>query len=282
MSAEREALRQQMLLRALWSDTDAQPELQSWSRPLPRGTPDAGLRAYRANAGALAERALASAYPTVAELVSEEAFAAMARDFWQHQAPQRGDIGEWGGELSAFIAASAQLASEPYLADSSALDWLVHVATRAADAPAAAPDLQALSAHDPAQLRLRLAPGAAVLASAWPIVAIWQAHHADSAQQPDRFAPVRAAFDAMRADNAFVWRNDFIVRVDAVDDATALFMRALIERRSLADALDLAGEGFAFEHWLARALGALWIAAVDVSASYTRAALDHDSPRKSP
>lgn len=252
----REALRQELLLRALWRDS-APATLQGWLRP----RADRGLKTYRANAGALAERALSAAYPTVAALVGDESFAALARDFWQQHAPARGDIGEWGDALPAFIAGSTALADEPYLADSARLDWLVHQATRAADASAAASDWQQLGRTDPTQVHLCPAPGAALLGSAWPVVAIFQAHQQ---QSDDRFAPVREAFAAGRGDNAFVWRDGPAVRVERVDAADAAFLRALIDGLTLGDALDRMASGFAFEVWLARAITARWIAAIDV------------------
>jgi hypothetical protein len=97
-----------------------------------------GLQAYRANAGALAERALAAAYPDRAQLLGDESFAGMARAYWHHHAPVLGDVARWGAELPAFIAAAEQLAEEPYLADVARLDWAVHMAQSAADGPAAA------------------------------------------------------------------------------------------------------------------------------------------------
>ena len=76
-----EALRQQLLLRTLLGD--ARPGVvEGWLR----GTPARqrrGLQAYQAHAGALAERALIAAFPTVAELVGAESFAALARACWQ-------------------------------------------------------------------------------------------------------------------------------------------------------------------------------------------------------
>jgi Putative DNA-binding domain len=246
----REALRQQMLIRALWRDDAA---LQGWTR----GPSSHGLAAYRSNAGALAERALGSAYPTLAALIGAESFAALARHFWHAQPPVRGDVGEWGEALPAFIADSEQLASEQYLADSARLDWAVHVATRAADASAAwPPALDALATTEPTQLRLQLSPGAAVVESRWPIVTIWQAHHGD-----EPFDNVRAAFAAERAETALVWRDDgFAIHVEATDSrADAAFTAASIDGRSLAAALDAAGTTFSFERWLERALRSRWL-----------------------
>lgn len=249
----KEALRQQMLLRALWRDDAA---VKGWVR----GPSSQGLAAYRSNAGALAERALGSAYPTLAALIGAESFRALARHFWHEHPPVRGDVGEWGEALPAFIADSEQLAGEPYLADCAQLDWAVHGATRAADAKGPwPPALGALATTEPSQLRLQLSPGAAVVESHWPIVAIWQAHHGDHA-----FDNVRAAFAAERAETALIWRDDgFAIHVEALDnDADAAFTAASIAGHSLAGALDAAGASFSFERWLERALRSRWLVAL--------------------
>lgn len=255
--AQKEALRQRLLLRALWADADPQA-IGGWLRDAPaRRT--RGLQAYRAHAGALAERALAAAYPTVAQLVGDTSFAALARALWAAQPPQRGDIAQWGDALPGFIAASPQLADEPYLADSARLDWAVHQATQAADAGPVA-GLQALADTDPAQLRLRLAPGLALCRSAYPVASLWQAHRSTDA---DRFAGVRAALAAGRGEHALVWRHGLQVQVEALADADAHCLQALQQGASLAAALDAAGADFAFDRWLARALSAPWLAAVE-------------------
>ena len=175
-TAAREARRQQLLLGALESGTDTE-RLAAWLGDTPVRQ-QRGLRAYRINAAASAERALATAFPTVAALIGAESFAALARDLWRQRPPERGDLGEWGAALPDFIAESPSLSSEPYLADSARLDWLVHLASRAADAPDALPSLDALATIAPEALKLGLRPGTGVLASAWPVVSIWLAHQA--------------------------------------------------------------------------------------------------------
>lgn len=252
---QREALRQRLLLRTLWRDTPPDA-LGGWLRPAHEGAAAAGLAAYRGNAAAIAERALGSAFPTVAALVGGESFAALAQDFWQHHPPLRGDLGEWGGELAGFIATREGLASEPYLSDSARLDWLVHTASRAADAPAGPPALDVLGEHAPEQLQLVLRPGCALLDSAWPVAAVWRAHQA---QGEHRFDAVRAAFAAAVGEHAFVWRDGFAVRVDALAADAAAFGAALLRGASLAAALDAAGEHFAFDQWLLQALQSNWL-----------------------
>ena len=251
---DKEALRQQMLLRALWGD--ARPGVVGgWMRDGARF--DRGLQAYRANAAALAERALAAAFPTVQQLVGEESFALLARAFWRAAAPERGDVAEWGAALPAFIAGDEQLADEPYLADVARLDWAVHAAERAADAAPAPAGMERLAGRDPASIVLRLAPGSALVVSSAPIVTIWQAHRSDDA---DRFVPVRAAFAAGAGENAFVARHGWKAEVQAVDAPAARFTAALLAGRDLAAALAEGGAAFEFEPWL---IGALRRGAID-------------------
>ena len=252
---QKEALRQQMLLRALWRD--ARPGVVAgWMRDGARF--ERGLAAYQANAGALAERALGAAFPTIAALLGDESFARLARTFWRTEPPARGDMALWGAALPAFIAADAQLAPEPYLADVARLDWAVHAAAQAADAVAPA-GLPRLADTDPARLRLQLQAGTALIVSPHPIVAIWQAHRRDDA---DRFAPVRAAFAAGLGECALVRREGFRAAVHALDAPAARFTAALQRGAVLAAALAEAGAGFDFEPWLVDALQAGAIAAV--------------------
>ncbi|WP_201493924.1 putative DNA-binding domain-containing protein [Rubrivivax sp. A210] len=254
---EREALRQQMMLRAIWRD--ARPGvLAGWTRDGERFT--RGLQAYQANAGALAERALAAAYPTVQQLLGEESFAALARIFWQDQPPERGDVAAWGDGLPAFVEGDAQLASEPYLADLARLEWALHLAQSAADSEPGVQGLERLADTDPDRLRLLARPGTALVASAHPVLTIWQAHRSSDAE---RFVPVRAAFAEGRAEAALVWREGWRVRAGAVAALDLAFTRAVLAGTPLAAALAGAGAGFSFEPWLIGALQQGWLAGAE-------------------
>ncbi len=262
MTVAKEALRQQMLLRALWRD--ARPGvLAGWTRDGPRFT--RGLQAYRANAGALAERALAAAYPTVQQLLGETSFAGLARALWHRHPPEQGEIGTWGGHLATFLAEADGLADEPYLPDVARLEWAVHLAATALDEAEAVPGLIALhglAAHDPEAVRLLPMPGTALLMSAHPVASIWQAHRPAQAQPADRFAAVREAFAQGRAEAALVWRSGWQVQVAALDAADARFTQALLHGQSLGQALQaLAREtDFGFEAWLLAHLPRGWLA----------------------
>lgn len=260
----KEALRQQMLLRALWRD--ARPGVVAgWLRDAPERS-TRGLQAYQANAGALAERALAAAFPTIAQLVGEASFAALARAFWAAHAPAHGDMAQWGAELPGFIAMADQLASEPYLADVARLEWAVHEAETAADTPATPQGLELLAGAEPQALRLVLKPGTALLSSTHPVATIWLAHRSEG---DDRFTPVRAAFAAGIGERAFVWRAGFKSKVAMLAQADAQFVGALLAHQTLADALQAAGDEFNFETWLIAALRQGWLMTITTAITTT-------------
>lgn len=140
-----EAARQQRLLAALAGGDDA-------------GFEALGLAAYRANAAAVAERALAAACPTVQQLLGDESFSAVARRLWQVAPPARGDLAQWGGALPGLLAEDEALGDEPYLADVARVDLAVHRAEMAADATLDPARLAMLGEADPAGLRLHWRP----------------------------------------------------------------------------------------------------------------------------
>lgn len=244
-----EAQRQALLVRALWRDLpDA--ALAGWLRDAPPRRAR-GLSAYRSNGAAIAERSLAAAFPTVAQLVGADSFNTLARAFWHVHPPVRGDLAEHGDALPGFIAADPQLADVPWLADSARLDWAVHRAESGADAAGAPSGLERLASDDPAALRLVLQPGLALVPSAWPVATLWHAHR--SAEE-DRFAPVREALAAGRSECALAWRAGWRAQVADVPAPEASFTAALLAGQPLLQALDAAGDAFAFEPWLLDAL----------------------------
>ncbi len=253
-----EAQRQQLLLGALRGLVPADKlgtQLRDTAPRLRRG-----LQAYVANAGALAERGLAAAFPTLSQLLGEAGFAALARAFWRASPPARGDLAQWGEALPAFIAADPQLAGEPYLADVASLDWAVHRAELAGDGADSPTGLDLLSSIDPAGLWLWLAPGTAVVCSPHPVATVWAAHRSSAA---DRFDPVRLAFASSRAECAVIWRAGFRAQAAACPAPAAAFTQAVLAGQSLGQALAGADPGFDFEPWLLAALHQGWLAAVE-------------------
>jgi hypothetical protein len=240
---------QQALLACLWSRADmgcAQSGLLDTS---PSG--QRGLQAYRANAGALAERALSAAYPVLTEVISADSMAQLARALWSQHPPSRGDLAQWGQALPAFIESSDQLAPWPWMADLARLEWAVHGAASAADVAPDAASLQRLTQGDPDpdRLTLRWAPATQVLTLRWDVAPIWLAHQhaADSGER-------RSALHDLGADSSLwapphsqpllLWRAGFRVRVQAIGAEEAAFVQAQRQGLSLWQALQTQDPGW--------------------------------------
>ena len=249
----KELRRQQLLLSSVLNEKSPDG-LAGWAKPLKasNGCEQATFRAwqvYVANAHASSERALAATFPTVQRLMGDEPFANMARAYLHAQPPSRGDLAWLGEALPGFIECSAQLESEPYLADTARLDWAVGRCEVALDADPDLATLTLLGECDPAQLRLQLAPGTALITSPHPIASIWSAHHCPSNQE-DPFAPVRAAFASQQGESALVWRQGWRAQVQNLSSGDAVFLSALLAGATLGLAMDEAGADWNFESWL--------------------------------
>ena len=255
MSAATEAQRQQALLAALWQGDDE--ALQPWLQQAGERAGQ-GLSAYRANAGALADRALAAVFTTVQAMLGADDFKHLAREFWRAHPPQRGDMGEWGGDFPAWLQAHAAFEAWPYLGDCARLDLALHRCERAADAELNVASLVLLESADPAQLCIVLAPGTAALASAWPLATIHRAHRLHGADDPGAstaaFASVRAALAAQHSEPVVVARAGWRAQVHAVDAPTLAWTQSLLDGMPLSLALEQAGAAFDFTEWFAQAL----------------------------
>lgn len=265
MSFEAEAERQRALLAALWAQTDA-AALPVLHESGARAT--LGLRAYRGNAGALAERALGALFVTVRAMLGEQNFKHLAREFWHAHPPECGDMGEWGDDFPGWLQAHAAFAEWPWLADCARLDLAIHDCERAADAELDAASLGLLQSVDPADLHMSLMPGTAALSSTWPIVTIYRAHQLAAGPDSDCrsasicFGEVRSALQARRGDHMVVARGGWRAGVHGVDAATLTWTRGLLDGAPLSQALERAGAGFDFTTWLALALRERWIVGV--------------------
>jgi hypothetical protein len=269
-----EAARQQALVAALWPAAgelavgDAQRALAGHLDAAAAVPASRGVLAYRNNGGAAAERALGATFPVLRALIGADDFASFARAFWFTCPPQRGDLAELGDALPAFVENDPQLHDVPYLADVARLERAVARAEGAADdevpRDAGLGSLQRLADTDPSALRLRFAPGAAVLRSRWPVGSLWLAHDTSGPRDADAtpavdaaaLADAQAMLAAGEGECALAWRDGWRVQVACVDTATAAFLEAAAAGADLATALDradAAGE-FRFDAWLIQAL----------------------------
>lgn len=245
-------LQQQSLLDALFARpgsaqaTSAVHHLQTWIEP----HASRGLMAYQANGHALAERCLPAAYPVIAQLIGLDSVQALARDLWHCHPPVDGDLAQWGDALPAFLGDNEQLADVPYLADVARVEWAVHRAASAPDADPDMPSFARLSIEDPEGLTLWLAPGTALITSAWPVVSLVTAHTTGEPTLSEAGQRVRDRV----GENAVVWRQGWRPCVAACPDNALGVLQALLRGAALTEALGQATAGFDFSDWLTQAV----------------------------
>ena len=215
-----------------------------------------GLAVYQANGHAMAERALLSAYPVVAALIGADNFALLARDLWHQHPPQRGDLAQWGDALPGFLQHNAQLADVPYLSDVARTEWALHAAAGAADI---APDPASFSrlAHEaPEGLTLTLAPGTAVVCSAYPVASLIRAHLHATPRLDEAAQRLRDG----QGEHALVWRQGHRPRLQGIHPSASALLQTLLKGADLTQALDAAfavadsTTAFDFSAWLSAAV----------------------------
>lgn len=253
-AAQREAARQQALLRVLFAAQPASaplPELgvrqhdQRWTE---------GLAAYRGNGMEHAIAALRAQFSTVLAMLGEAPFDALCARYWYAYPPQQGDLARIGAEFPDCIAAQDELQSWPWLADSAHLDRARWEVLFEAPSRLTAQDLQRLAESDPARLQLRLAPGTRLLDARWPVLALWRAHQAPTVDAD----ALRAALQ-QPAVPLWIWRADMQAQCRELSASEADWLRALATGTRLDQALDAAAADFDVAAWLQAAVQNGWI-----------------------
>ena len=130
---------------------------------------------YRNNVFISLTGALADIYPVVQRLVGEKFFAQLARRYIRAHPSRSGNLHDFGKQLTRFITSLSGSIGLPYLADVAALEWACHEAFHAAEA--APLDFSRLI--NPENAKAPLHPAARLVASRYPVLAIWQANQAD-------------------------------------------------------------------------------------------------------
>jgi hypothetical protein len=185
------------------------PEQQrAFGAALVRGVTPSQRRfaAYRRNFWANHRDPLSATYRVVEMLVGPAVFRELANAYVEAHPSGNADLNLYGGDFGDFLAAQSLSSRYPYLPDMARVEWALLEAYGSADSPPFA--LEALAAVPPnrhADIRLLPSPGIRLLASDYPLTAIWHAHQIDDEAERDA---VLAAIDlAPRAGWTLVARS---------------------------------------------------------------------------
>lgn len=130
---------------------------------------------YRNNVVSSLIDALEAGFPTVAKLVGEQFFAAMAGVFVRAHPPTSPLMFKYGAAFPGWIAKFPPASSLPYLPDVARLDFARREAYHAADATPAAPDMLAQVPPETLhEARIKVHPSVRIISSPHPIMTIWR------------------------------------------------------------------------------------------------------------
>ncbi len=192
---------------------------------------------YRRTIDANYRNALGATYPVVRRLVGPAFFGAAVDAFARSQPSRSGDLNDYGDTFGDFLAGYPPAADLPYLPDVARIEWAIDEANRAADravAPAATlAALAALPAERLPALRLRVDASCRLIASAYPILRIWQVN------QPDFRGDLRVALDA-GPDHLRIRRESIGVALERITRGEFAWLSALRGQVPLAAAIERA------------------------------------------
>lgn len=214
-------------------------------RPLPKGLsvwsggdPARRFAVFRNNVVVSLLEALAARFPVTQELVGVEFFRAMAHLYVQDEPPRSRLLHEYGETFPRFVERFAPANDVPYLADVTRLEAARTRAYHAADLEPLPPEAFAAIVPDAAAyLAVRIHPSAQLVASAWPVHSIWQAHQPlEPAHAPGSTAVELSRIDLQRAEAVLVARPRLEVVVWRLPPGGVAFLEALADGCMLAEA----------------------------------------------
>ncbi|KRB93637.1 DUF692 family multinuclear iron-containing protein [Duganella sp. Root198D2] len=129
---------------------------------------------YRGNLTSTWTKALAAAYPVIAQLVGEEFFTGLSREYGRAHPSDSGDLNRFGAHLESFLRSFEHAKDLPYLPDMARLEWQLHRIHYARHELAL--QAQDINPHTVEEQSFPWQPTARLFESAWAVVPLWLAH----------------------------------------------------------------------------------------------------------
>lgn len=192
--------------------------------------PAARLQIYRNHLRITLADALAAIFPATVRLLGEPCFAGLARRYVAAHPPEAPCLFEYGEHFPAFLARRPELRQVAYAPDLARLEWTMHAAYHAPDAPTLTPErLSRLPAERVPELRLAFHPAWRLVGTRWPVLAIWAACQPGAMPEMLHLVPESMVVLVGRD------RDGDVVRL-RLAPGRAVFLRRLHAGRTLADA----------------------------------------------
>jgi len=146
--------------------------------------PEARLQVYRHHVLTTLTGALQAVFPVVCRLVDERFFGYAADQYIRVEPPSGPCLFEYGATFPEFLGAFPPCRDLAYLGDVARLEWAMHRALHAPDAAPLGPEaVRSVAPEAAGGLILALDASVSLLASRWPIDAIWRANQSGAAEE---------------------------------------------------------------------------------------------------
>lgn len=199
------------------------------------------IRIYRNNTREIHLATLRAAFPVLKRLVGEDYFRELACKYREHFPSTSGNLHHLGARLPEFLAQHLADTGYRYFIDVARLEWAYQEVLVAADqAPLDVDRLKHVAPADYSRLVFQLHPAARLVASAFPVLTIWNANQpgGDSQQVIDL---------GSGGESVLVLRTEHDVELRRLDAAEFTFLKHSADGTRLADAAAAASDAGAFD-----------------------------------
>lgn len=213
---------QRQFAQALWQPQS--PAVETFGR---------GMGVYQNNTRLTLLSAVETTYPVIAQVLGQPFFTALARSYVITTPSTSGNLHGYAQQFAPWLSRWLDALEDrneatelAYLPDLARLEWLVHQAHFAGDAPQF--DFDALNAVNPAQqgaLCFKLHPSCGLLSSEFPVAQIWRAHQGSDVAAAVDLATLPIDWDAV-PEQLLLWRqslSQFEIAVKLQDCSAAAF-----------------------------------------------------------
>jgi len=146
------------------------------------------LRVYQHSITAAQQRVLAMVYPVCKQILGDDCFDTLARDYAWHRLSNCPDLNGYGETFAVFLTEQLMhhesFTELPYLADLARLEWHWHQALYARDDPLFdSENLHTFLANGELAIVPQISHALSLVNSPWPLMEIWQLHQDKLDQQ---------------------------------------------------------------------------------------------------
>ncbi|MCE0724377.1 MULTISPECIES: DNA-binding domain-containing protein [Legionella] len=221
-------------LHTLLQDTilTSEPLINPYLDSPPKGSIADRVAIYADGFYARLEEALMSDYSTLVEVIGEDKFTKMSKDYTQAYPSYNYSLNNFGENLSRFLTETSPYQKKPYLAEIAAFEWAEYQAIVAHDANLLSiTDLQSLPLSQWPEMKFHLHPSCKILTMHWNSLSLIKASRSNKS--------IPAPKKLNTPQFIMVWRRQLEVRYCKLEYAELTMLNAIIQKASFMDICEM-------------------------------------------